>query len=428
MIDFATLSYNKLKNSPFLKSVLTLSLGSIIGQIISFIFLPLLSRIYTPQEYGLFSTFSGVCQTIILFSTLKYEKAILLPKNTKNGNSLVLLTFLIVSTYVLLATIILSVLSIVKFDFKDISQYVYFIPIVIIGFGYLSIILNWCQREERYDLISKIGIIQPTLVVGISFFLGFYKFTFNGLIVGWISASFILSIGFIIINRVKFHNLLSLYKKEKLIANFLKYIDFPKYYLLYDLLSSITTFLTPVVISYYFSQYECGLFSMAYRILMVPFIIISTSITNVFIVNANKHYIANNAFDELYKKTFKKILFIGLSIYSTSFLIGGPVIIALLGIKWKDIDLFIKIMSVWMFFEFIVTVFKSNTYIIVQKQKVGLMIQILNTIISLSCLILFSRQGIKYALTAFAISSAFFSINNLRMTYKFSKGKHIKLL
>ena len=417
--------YHRIKNNPFLKSILTLSLGSIVGQIISFIFLPLLSRLYTPQEYGFFSAFAGVCQIIILLSTLKYEKAILLPKK---GDTLVLLVFIIVTTYALLITIILFILDLINFNFKDSTSYVYIIPIAIIGFGYLSIIINWCQREERYHLISKLGVIQTILFIGFSFLLGFYKFTLNGLIIGWVGASFFLSVGFVIVNRLKFYDLLLLYRKEELIANFLKYINFPKYYLLYDILSSSTTFLTPIIITFYFSQYECGLFSMAYRILMIPFIIISTSISNVFIMNANKLYTTNNNFNDLYKKTFKKILFVGIFIYLTSFLIGGHLIIALLGTKWKDIDVFIKIMSFWMFFEFIVTVFKSNTYVIVQRQKIGLIIQILNTIISLSCLILFSRQGIEFALIAFAISNAFFSISNLRITYKFSKGKYLKLL
>ena len=154
---------------------------------------------------------------------------------------------------------------------------------------------------------------------------------------------------------------------------------------------------------------------------MVPFMVISTSVTNVFMVNANKMYQLESSFNVLYKKTFNKIILIGLVIYGTSFFIGGDIISMFLGSKWSDISLYVKILSIMVFFEFITFVFKSNTFIIVQKQKIGMLIQMFSSLIGISCLFVFSDYGIQVALIAFTISGALFSCINLLTTYAFSK-------
>ena len=84
---------NKLKpKSEFSRNVLTLMTGTTIAQAIPIAISPILTRIYTPEEFGVFALYLSI---IMLFSSLvagKYELSILIPKHDKNAKNLVLLS------------------------------------------------------------------------------------------------------------------------------------------------------------------------------------------------------------------------------------------------------------------------------------------------------------------------------------------------
>ncbi len=82
------LSKIKLK-SEFSKNTLTLMIGSALAQVIPIIISPILTRVYTPEEFGIFAlyiTFISIGASLV---TAKYETAILLPKKEENAKYLV---------------------------------------------------------------------------------------------------------------------------------------------------------------------------------------------------------------------------------------------------------------------------------------------------------------------------------------------------
>lgn len=406
----------------FVRSVITLSLGTFLSQLLGFLLLPLLSRLYNPQQFGLFYTFTGITQTLCLISTLKYEKSIILPEKKSDVNSLVLLTFTIVSIFSVILSIVLGLSRNINIGLGDVKNLTLLIPITIFSYSFYSIMLQWYQRDVKFKTISILGVCQSILVFGFSILFSYFKISQNGLVLGYVFGCFVLIILIIIFQYGRFYVIFNNLDKRAITHNFKKYIDFPKYYLFYDLLTSGFVFLTPVIISTYYSKIECGLFSMAYRILMVPIIIISIAVSNVFLVKAKNDFTLNKKFNFIYKNTLNRISILALLIYVPIFFFGGKTISIFLGEAWGEIDLYVKILSIMLFFEFIVYVFRNNTYVIVQKQRTGLIIQIFSMSVSLTCLILLSSLGLKVALVAFTLSSISFSCINLFVTYRLSKG------
>jgi teichuronic acid exporter len=405
----------------FVKNVLALSFGTVISQGFNFLFLPFLSRLYSPEEFGLFYAFVGVCQVVGLVSTLKYEKAIILPKSDEEGNDLVLLTLSIITIYTVIVSVVLIVLNAFTINLGVVQKYILLVPVSILSYSFLSTMTLWYQREERFKLISLATIAQTFTIIVLSIVFALLKLNQNGLILGYVLGCFALVFCLVLMQYKRFHFLYQNSSRTKLLANFRAYLNFPKYYLFYDLFATGSISLIPVILTAHYSQADCGFYSMANRILMVPFIVISTSVSNVFMVTANKIYQSGKSFDGFYKKILTRIILIGLVIYSTAFFVGGAIIPILLGSKWANISLYVRILSIMVFFEFVTIVFKSNTYIIVQKQRTGMIIQIFSTVTNLFCLIVFSKYGIQVALAAFTVSSSFFSCVNLYTTYSMSK-------
>jgi O-antigen/teichoic acid export membrane protein len=76
-----------LKNN-FIKNILILATGTAFSQIIIFISLPIITRLYSVNEFGILSLFIAIVAIISLISSLRYESAIMLPKSEKNALSL----------------------------------------------------------------------------------------------------------------------------------------------------------------------------------------------------------------------------------------------------------------------------------------------------------------------------------------------------
>ncbi len=89
--------FSNLFKSEFSKNVLTLMTGTTIAQAIPIAISPILTRIYTPEDFGVLAIFMAITAITGSISNAKYEQAIVLPK--KEGEAINIL-FLGISIYI----------------------------------------------------------------------------------------------------------------------------------------------------------------------------------------------------------------------------------------------------------------------------------------------------------------------------------------
>src|SRR5690606_27302972 len=70
----------------FARSVAVLATRSITGQVLVFLSVPVLSRMYSPEDFGALSVFSSVLGVIAIIATLRFENAILVPAKDDEAN------------------------------------------------------------------------------------------------------------------------------------------------------------------------------------------------------------------------------------------------------------------------------------------------------------------------------------------------------
>ena len=81
----------KVYNSELIKNSFVLFSGSVIAQALSVLMYPVLSRIYSPEQFGTFALFMSVTSVAAILGTGVYEQAIILPKSENQAWLLVLL-------------------------------------------------------------------------------------------------------------------------------------------------------------------------------------------------------------------------------------------------------------------------------------------------------------------------------------------------
>lgn len=77
-----------LRSRPAFRHISELMLGTLVGQAILILAAPLLTRLYTPSDYGVLATYSALVVILSVVVTLRYELAILLPGDSEVAEQL----------------------------------------------------------------------------------------------------------------------------------------------------------------------------------------------------------------------------------------------------------------------------------------------------------------------------------------------------
>ena len=81
---------NNLKQKlEFSRNVLTLVTGITIAQAIPIAISPILTRIYTAEDFGVFALYMSVASLLAVVATSSYEHAIILPKKDEDAVNIV---------------------------------------------------------------------------------------------------------------------------------------------------------------------------------------------------------------------------------------------------------------------------------------------------------------------------------------------------
>ncbi len=78
-----------LRTRRFLANVTLLTGGTLVGQAVFMLLSPVLSRLYTPEAFGLFGVFVSTTSVLAVIATLRYEFAIPLPRREDEARALV---------------------------------------------------------------------------------------------------------------------------------------------------------------------------------------------------------------------------------------------------------------------------------------------------------------------------------------------------
>lgn len=182
------LNIKTLFKNAFIKNLSMLITGGVIAQVIPFVFTPLLTRLYTPDDFGALAFYMSFITIISSFITGKYEQAIPV-SSKKDVDQLVFLSLflgIVLAIFITIAFILESVI------FKEHSvlgdlQYIYFL--LPLGAFFLSanqVLTYWYIEREHYKKISVNKIWQSTANV-------FFSVSLKGIKAGGLIFSDLLS-------------------------------------------------------------------------------------------------------------------------------------------------------------------------------------------------------------------------------------------
>jgi O-antigen/teichoic acid export membrane protein len=416
----------KLLKSNYLKNITTLMVGTTIAQAVPILISPLLTRLYSPDNFGQVALIMSISSILTVFATCRYEMAIILPKETKDALSLVMLIFILSLVFAIALTIVIFIFNnqicqLLKND--KIANWLYFIPIFVFITSIYRGFYFYSNRESFYKHISYSRIAQVFIQSSFKVGTGFLSFKVAGLLggnlIGHIASTFLL--GSKIVKNEK-ENIQSI-KKQDIVRQAVNYKQFPKYLLVSHSIGTINLEIPIIFISKFFSSIIVGYYSLSKRIVALPTQFIAKAVGDVFRQKASDEYRKNGQFDKLFLKTILTLFLISLIPFIILYLYCPFLFSLIFGENWRIAGEYAQILSVTAFIGFVSTPVDKCAIIVGNTQYI-LIWHVLKLVLNLGAILfyLFFNISIEQYLWILVFINCSLYIMDLFIEYRFSLG------
>ena len=361
-----------LPKSEFTKNVLTVMLGTGGAQALTILFSPVLTRLFTPEEFGLFYLFSALSDILVIPATGRYELAILIPKKENEAANTVWASGI-------LATIFSFLLFVFIFFFNEnigiwlrepkISPWLYFIPFYILIRGWMVSFHYWHNRHKRFKVLTGSKLAESSTNVSTRIGLGLLSFGTGGLVIGTILGRTATLLTYIYFFIKKDKKDFPFPKKKAIQQQLQRFKNFPKSMVPAGLFNSTSTQLPNILINFFYTATVVGHYGFMNRIVRTPLSVIGRSFEEVFKQKASEELHEYGHCRTIFYKTIKKLLLIALLPFLIFYFAAPLIFDFVFGEKWQIAGVYAQIFTLPLFINFIASSLSSIFYL---KEKTKL--------------------------------------------------------
>ncbi len=319
-----------LKGSSF-QNVLKIASGSAAAQAIALAVAPILTRLYTPEMFGVFGIFMSTLGLFRVISNLRYELAIPIPRGSERAKHLlyICLFFAICLSLMTFLLVMFFHKNILLFaDKVEIKPLIWLLPVAVLMNGLYQPFYFWAVRSKAFGLIARSRIVGSLANATVGIVL--YPLHSVGLIAGQLAIQFT---GLIILASKFRKSLISTTIQPRRVGCTLKkYRDFALYSTPTGLITAFGMHLPNIILGFAFGEFSLGNLTLAQRLIIAPTVLIGNSIGQVFFSQAPERH-RENKLVSLVKKTSKALLFIACGL-SLLILLCSPLLPIVFGTKW----------------------------------------------------------------------------------------------
>jgi len=365
------------KKDSLIKNISLLVSGTVMAQLIPILLQPILKRIFTPEDFGVFDIYLKVLGILVVVYAFKYEMAIILPKNRVKALLLLTLSTVFSLAFTLITTLIIWIFNEELLGILGISSNysfaLYILPFSVLFFSLYNALNYLLIRDKKFvsSSINKISrrSAEGSMQIGISFFgsiksLGLFIGDVIGNLFATLSAYY-QNFGDFKIER-RFFNIRLL----KHIAK--EYSDLPKYNIIPELLNAGFLAAVSFLVLAKFDIVEVGYMELTQRILAIPTAFIAYSVGQVLLQKVTE--MVNNK--EKILKEIWKIFFLLLAMTIPFVLIivffAEPIFGFVFGKQWVISGTYSRYLIVFYALAFLVSPL-SQALISLQEFKVNAM-------------------------------------------------------
>ena len=407
----------------FKRHAFTLAAGTALAQALPFVAAPLLTRLYSPAEFGTFGLFLGVVAVLTTLATGRYEAAVLLPDNDDDAAQLVVLVTLLTTIASILVFVAVSVWHDTVsrlFGVTDLRSWIYWVPATVLLTGTYQALNYWFNRRREYRHLAVNRIWRSIVTVAVSLVLGLAWPAHGGLIIsvaiGQGAATALFTTRWCRERRTHGWRPAA----SRVYAMGRRYHRFPRYSVVGDSVNAFASQMPVFILGSFFGPVVLGQYGLTQRVCAGPSAIVATAIGDVFRQQASEDIHTTGNCRVVWLRTFKLLLVLSVPTYTALFVAAPTLFPLLFGSRWQTAGVYARVLAPLFMLSFSASIL-GRTLTVVERQREDMIWQIVLAIVTLLSLFIgASQSSVILALALYTLCYCAMYVVYLVMSYHYS--------
>lgn len=410
----------------FLSNAIALISGTSVAQLIPLLASLVLTRLFTPEDFGILALFVSLSNILNSFSTGRYELAIMIPESVRSSYNIFLLTLILVSgfsAFYLLTVILINLLGIQFVSFEQLGFWLLLVPFYVFLFNIHGSLRYLCLKLDDFWVVSKATMIRALVLALVSIGIGLVLSGPTGLLLGQFLAV-LFGNGLLVRSVRKNIDLKNDYSRSEILSVAKRFVNFPKFSLPAGVFNTLSYDMLKMLIGSVFTTYILGLYSFIDKILGAPSVVIGNALGQTFFKSASDLRINSKSIIGLFDKLSVSLFLVGVILYSIIYFIAGNWFGFIFGEEWIVAGRYAQILTPFLFIRFIVSPL-TNINNVMETQKFGLFWQFGKFLVAISSILYAQHIGWNFEswLTTFSYCMSIYFVVVYVFLREIAKGR-----
>jgi O-antigen/teichoic acid export membrane protein len=349
-----------------------LSGALLLGQSVILLSSPVLTRLYTPAEFGVYAVFTALAGILGNVLSLRYEAAVPLARDDQDAASLMALAVMLTAAFSLLCVPVIwlggSWLAWLT-GMADLARLLWLLPLTVIALGTAQVLSYWSVYRGTFRLNALSRLSQSVAQAGLQIGLGAFGLGASGMVLGYGLAYVVWVAHFAVALPPEDRALLRTPDLAAAARLGRVHWHYPLYSTPATMLEAGTQLLPAVFLAVIYGPAVAGWFSLGQRLMGLPVRLVARAASQVFLSEAAQRDRAGVY--RLFKRASLRFLALGV-LGMAPLLAAGPTLFAwLFGEPWRPAGEIVQALVPLYLTRFVVTPV-SQTLNIVGRQDLHL--------------------------------------------------------
>ncbi len=403
------------------KSIIILMSGSAAAQAIPILLSPVLSRLYTPREFGLLALYLGLSAVFSVFASGRYDLALIEPAKDDDARGLMFAgLFLSTAFCIALSGIFLIVASPLAqiMGISDSKTSLHLVPVAVFSMSCLSIFTYWMNRRKNFKGMNASRITSSIGIAGLSIGFAFTELKSIGLLLGYISGQLIaVSYQWFAYVREEMQQ-----SRTDMWTMMRQYVRYPKFLIPSTLAGTISAESPVMLLTRFFDTAVAGLFSFANRVTVSPMSIVGNSIGEVYRIRATETFQRYGECRQLFLSHIAVLAAVATLPWAILFFFGPDLFAYVFGEQWRKAGEMAAVLSFVVAFQLVSTPL-SYTITLNHTQHLDMNLQIFRLIGSIGSIIIgYSMMDYMLAVQLYSITYCLYYLGHSVIQFRAARG------
>ena len=336
-----------MKRNGILKETLTLMGGNVLAQVIALAAYFVLTRIYSPEDYGLFNIFYSYIEVFIILSTCKYELAVVVASDEREAAAVsrfALRLNTLVSVGLLTVALALWLLGALPGNFAQLGWMVLLIPPMVFFCGTSRIYSFLYNRFHRYAQIALSENVNAGAGALMKMLFGWLGMMPAGLPVGTVLGQAASNLNY----RIGLRRLaLPATDASEQRAAAAQHRNFPRYVATTDFVNTVSANLPFLWLAVYFNRADVGLFGLALTFSRQPVLLLCSAFERVLYARGAEAVRERRALRPMVLKFVAIVNAVAVPLCVAAWFLAEPLFSFGFGSRWEGCGVYVQALLPW---------------------------------------------------------------------------------